>query len=112
MKPTSGTPLRGGPGENVLNGADCPAEPRVPLDRLSPGAAVAAWLVSDPGPEVAQALTVAIRKDARIELDPDEIAGVIADARTEGLDPEQTFDRLILQGEWSSLNRLARIRPR
>ena len=62
--------------------------------------------------EAEQALAAVIRGDARIELEPDEIAGVIADARGEGLDPEQTFDRLILQGEWLSLNRQARIRPR
>jgi hypothetical protein len=45
-------------------------------------------------------------------LRPDEIVGVIDDARAEGLDPEHAFERLILQGEWLSLNRMARIRPR
>ena len=35
-----------------------------------------------------------------------------ADARGEGLDAETAFERLILQGEWLSMDRLARIRPR
>ena len=29
-----------------------------------------------------------------------------------GLDAETAFERLILQGEWLSMDRLARIRPR
>ena len=110
---TPGTPLRSGPlpgpEEHVATPA---ADSPVTLDRLSPRAAVAAWLAAEPGIDVASALAAVIRGDARIELEPDEIAGVIADARGEGLDPEQTFDRLILQGEWLSLNRQARIRPR
>jgi hypothetical protein len=84
----------------------------LPLDRLSPLAAVAAWLASHPAPDVAAALAAVIRGDSRIELRPDEIVGVIDDARAEGLDPEHAFERLILQGEWLSLNRMARIRPR
>jgi len=91
-------------------------EPRspaaTPLDRLSPRAAVAAWLAVDPAADVAAGLVAAIRGDARIELDGAEIAAAIADARSEGLDADETFDRLILQGEWLTLDRLARQRPR
>lgn len=83
-----------------------------PLDRLSPLAAVAAWLATAPHPEVAEALVAVIRTDTRIELDPDEVSAVLRDARGEGLDAETTFERLILQGEWLSMDRLARIRPR
>ncbi len=84
----------------------------VPLDRLSPLAAVAAWLAIDPRPDLAVALVAVIRTDTRIELDPDEVSAVLRDARGEGLDAETTFERLILQGEWLSMDRLARIRPR
>ncbi len=84
----------------------------MPLDRLSPLAAVAAWLATDPDPEVGAALVAVIRTDTRIELDPDEVSAVLRDARGEGLDAETTFERLILQGEWLSMDRLARIRPR
>mgnify|MGYP006279618345 CR=1 FL=1 len=84
----------------------------VPLDRLSPLAAVAAWLATDPRPDVAAALVAAIRADSRIELDPDEVSAVLRDARGEQLDAETAFERLILQGEWLSMDRLARIRPR
>jgi len=84
----------------------------VPLDRLAPLAAVAAWLATDPRPDVAAALVAAIRADSRIELDPEEVSSVLRDARGEGLDPETAFERLILQGEWLSMDRLARIRPR
>lgn len=90
----------------------CSPDGSLPLDRLSPLAAVAAWLACHPAPDVAAALAAVIGGDSRIELRPDEIAGVIDDARAEGLDPEHAFDRLILQGEWLSLNRMARIRPR
>lgn len=88
------------------------ASPAVPLDRLSPLAAVAAWLAIDPCPDVAEALVAVIRTDTRIELDPDEVSAVLRDARGEGLDAETAFERLILQGEWLSMDRLARIRPR
>jgi hypothetical protein len=84
----------------------------MPLDRLSPLAAVAAWLATDPHPEVGAALVAVIRTDTRIELDPEEVGAVLRDARGEGLDAETTFERLILQGEWLSMDRLARIRPR
>ena len=84
----------------------------VPLDRLSPLAAVAAWLATDPAPEVASALVKAIRSDSRIELEAEEVGAVLRDARSEGLDAETAFERLILQGEWISMDRLARIRPR
>lgn len=117
MSPTPDVSLR----TDVSSGTGLPAdgagpksapEHSVPLDRLSPLAAVAAWLASPPAADVAAALAAVIRGDSRIELRPDEIAGVIDDARAEGLDPEHAFDRLILQGEWLSLNRMARIRPR
>ena len=84
----------------------------VPLDRLAPLAAVAAWLATDPSPDVAAALVAVIRTDTRIELDPEEVSAVLADARSEGLDAEIAFERLILQGEWLAMDRLARIRPR
>ncbi len=84
----------------------------VPLDRLAPLAAVAAWLATDPRPDVAAALVAVIRTDTRIELDPEEVSAVLADARSEGLDAEIAFERLILQGEWLAMDRLARIRPR
>ena len=84
----------------------------VPLDRLAPLAAVAAWLATDPRPDVAAALVAVIRSDTRIELEPEEVSAVLADARGEGLDAETAFERLILQGEWLSMDRLARIRPR
>jgi len=83
-----------------------------PLDRLAPLAAVAAWLATDHRPDVAAALVAVIRTDTRIELDPEEVSAVLADARGEGLDAETAFERLILQGEWLSMDRLARIRPR
>ena len=82
------------------------------LDRLAPLAAVAAWLATDPRPDVAAALVAVIRTDTRIELEPEEVSAVLADARGEGLDAETAFERLILQGEWLSMDRLARIRPR
>ncbi len=84
----------------------------MPLDRLAPLAAVAAWLATDPRPDVAAALVAVIRTDTRIELEPEEVSAVLADARGEGLDAETAFERLILQGEWLSMDRLARIRPR
>ena len=84
----------------------------VPLDRLSPRAAAAAWLASEPRPEIAAALVTAIRGDSRIELDDEEVGAVLRDARSEGLDAETAFERLILQGEWLAMDRLARIRPR
>jgi len=84
----------------------------VPLDRLAPLAAVAAWLATDPSPDVAAALVAVICTDTRIELDPEEVSAVLADARSEGLDAEIAFERLILQGEWLAMDRLARIRPR
>ena len=84
----------------------------VPLDRLAPLAAVAAWLATDPSPDVAAALVAVIRTDTRIELDPEEVSAVLADARSEGLDAEIAFERLLLQGEWLAMDRLARIRPR
>ena len=84
----------------------------VPLDRLAPLAAVAAWLATDPSPDVATALVAVICTDTRIELDPEEVSAVLADARSEGLDAEIAFERLILQGEWLAMDRLARIRPR
>jgi hypothetical protein len=83
-----------------------------PLDRLAPLAAVAAWLATDHRPDVAAALVAVIRTDTRIELDPEEVSAVLADARGEGLDAETAFERLILQGEWLAMDRLARIRPR
>ncbi len=88
------------------------SSPAMPLDRLSPLAAVAAWLAIDPRPDVDAALVAVIRTDTRIELDPDEVSAVLRDARSEGLDAETAFERLILQGEWLSMDRLARIRPR
>ena len=112
MTPIPGQPRPSDPIARSDDRVASSAPPSPALDRLSPRAAVAAWLVSDPAPEVAFALATSIRRDARIELEPEEIGGVIADARAEGLDPDLTFDRLILQGEWLSLNRLARIRPR
>ncbi|MCY3015256.1 MAG: hypothetical protein NT171_11255 [Planctomycetota bacterium] len=84
----------------------------MPLDRLAPLAAVAAWLATDPSPDVAAALVAVIRTDTRIEIDPEEVSAVLADARSEGLDAEIAFERLILQGEWLAMDRLARIRPR
>ena len=83
-----------------------------PLDRLAPLAAVAAWLATDHRPDVAAALVAVIRTDTRIELEAEEVSAVLADARGEGLDAETAFERLILQGEWLSMDRLARIRPR
>jgi hypothetical protein len=83
-----------------------------PLDRLAPLAAVAAWLATDHSPDVAAALVAVIRTDTRIELEAEEVSAVLADARDEGLDAETAFERLILQGEWLSMDRLARIRPR
>lgn len=82
------------------------------LDRLAPLAAVAAWLATDHRPDVAAALVAVIRTDTRIELEPEDVSAVLADARGEGLDAETAFERLILQGEWLSMDRLARIRPR
>jgi hypothetical protein len=84
----------------------------MPLDRLAPLAAVAAWLATDHRPDVAAALVAVIRTDTRIELEAEEVSTVLADARGEGLDAETAFERLILQGEWLSMDRLARIRPR
>lgn len=83
-----------------------------PLDRLAPLAAVAAWLATDHRPDVAAALVAVIRTDTRIELEAEEVSAVLADARGEGLDAETAFERLILQGEWLAMDRLARIRPR
>ena len=77
----------------------------MPLDRL-------AWLAIDPRPDGAAALVAVIRTDTRIELEAEEVSAVLADARGEGLDAETAFERLILQGEWLSMDRLARIRPR
>ena len=99
-----------GPGEPIALAAE--AGQAVPLDRLSPLAAVADWLATDHRPDVAAAHVAVIRTDTRIELDPEEISSVLRDARGEGLDAETAFERLILQGEWLSLDRLARIRPR
>ena len=84
----------------------------MPLDRLAPLAAVAAWLATAPRPDVASALVAVIRSDTRIELESEEVSAVLADARGEGLDAETAFERLILQGEWLAMDRLARIRPR
>lgn len=82
------------------------------LDRLAPLAAVAAWLATDHRPDVAATLVAVIRTDTRVELEPEDVSAVLADARGEGLDAETAFERLILQGEWLSMDRLARIRPR
>lgn len=97
---------------SIDHDAPAAARPATPLDRLSPRAAVAAWLAVEPDPEIAAGLVAAIRGDARIELDAAEIGAALADARSEGLDAEAAFDRLILQGEWLALDRLARQRPR
>lgn len=100
------------PARDTATGLADVAGPAVPVDRLSPLAAVAAWLATDPPPDVAAALVATIRGDSRIELDAEEVAAVLRDAGGEGLDAETAFERLILQGEWLSMDRLARIRPR
>ncbi|MFM8379706.1 MAG: hypothetical protein ACKOB1_10330 [Planctomycetia bacterium] len=69
------------------------------LKALSPLEAIRAWLSEAVGPEDRSALSLAIQRDRRIELDDDEIAYLVQDGIECGLDARAVFERLLSAGD-------------
>lgn len=65
------------------------------LKTLSPLEAVRAWLGDTVGQCDRSALSLAIQRDRRIELDDDEIAYLVEDGIESGLDARAVLERLL-----------------
>jgi len=69
------------------------------LKALPPLEAIRAWLSETVGPEDRSALSLAIQRDRRIELDDDEIAYLVEDGIECGLDARAVLERLLSAGD-------------
>lgn len=69
------------------------------LKALSPLEAIRAWLSETVGPGDRSALSLAIQRDRRIELDDDEIAYLVQDGIECGLDARAVLERLLSAGD-------------
>ncbi len=67
----------------------------IALKTLSPLEAVRAWLGDTVGQCDRSALSLAIQRDRRIELDDDEIAYLVEDGIESGLDARAVLERLL-----------------
>lgn len=79
---------------------------------LSPLEAIHAWLSEAVGPGDRSALSLAIQRDRRIELDDDEITYLVENSIESGLDARAVLERLVSAGDGLHTRTVSRLPAR